>query len=120
MCVDPQQVYRAKLWDKCYCTLLEVVNPTATTPHRLCLSGSSKTLQKLSLFVELDMETSSIRGHKFFVDLNYQLKEDPPDHGGHNSSQMLLVCKELHWVQVHQIGAGQFQFQNHREFEVLT
>jgi hypothetical protein len=45
------------------------------------------------------MQTSRIRGHKFFVDLNYQLKEDPSDHGGHNSSQMLLLCKELHWVQ---------------------
>ena len=73
MCVNPQQVYRAKLF--------------------------SKILQKLSLFEELDMQTSRIRDHNFFADLNYQLKEDPPDHGGHNSSQMLLLCKELHWVQ---------------------
>ena len=39
MCVNPQQVYRAKLF--------------------------SKILQKLSLFEELDMQTSRIRGRNF-------------------------------------------------------
>ena len=54
MCVNPQQVYRAKLWDECYCTLLEVFDRSnSKPPHRFCLSCSSKILQKLSPFVEL-------------------------------------------------------------------